>query len=261
MRVLFLNSFQNPDSVILSSRVNVNFSCDCIDNSFLGHTFPFNVPDRPKCKTDMYYTMAKTLYANLTNTDSLTRDNSYSANIPEGAIINVTVNCSCGNPKISDLYGLFVTYPLQANESLTPVAKEFNISTELLQKYNSGANVSDGSIVYVPTHGNVTSIDKSATNTSPIARLTVAKSVEFSHEELSKATDDFSLANKIGQGGYGAVYYAELRGEKASIKKMETKASHEFLAELKVLTNVHHLNLVGFPSFFLFHYILRIFLF
>ncbi|KAL7212238.1 hypothetical protein ACSBR2_015002 [Camellia fascicularis] len=74
--------------------------------------------------------------------------------------------------------------------------------------------------------------------------ITVDKSVEFSYEELAKATDDFSLANKIGQGGFGSVYYAELRGEKAAIKKMDMQASKEFLAELKVLTHVHHLNLV-----------------
>ena len=43
--------------------------------------------------------------------------------------------------------------------------------------------------------------------------ITVDKSVEFSYEELANATDEFSLANKIGQGGFGAVYYAELRGE------------------------------------------------
>jgi chitin elicitor receptor kinase 1 len=43
--------------------------------------------------------------------------------------------------------------------------------------------------------------------------FTVDKSVEFSYEELAKATNDFSMDNKIGQGGFGAVYYAELRGE------------------------------------------------
>lgn len=43
--------------------------------------------------------------------------------------------------------------------------------------------------------------------------ITVDKSVEFSYEELAKATNDFSLDNKIGQGGFGSVYYAELRGE------------------------------------------------
>lgn len=89
------------------------------------------------------------------------------------------------------------------------------------------------------------SVDTSAANApSPVAGLTVDKSVEFSYEELSKATNDFSMANKIGQGGFGSVYYAVLRGEKAAIKKMETQSSHEFLAELKVLTHVHHLNLV-----------------
>ncbi|GMY09833.1 lysM domain receptor-like kinase 3 isoform X2 [Fagus crenata] len=79
---------------------------------------------------------------------------------------------------------------------------------------------------------------------SGLAGITVDKSVEFSYEELATATDNFSLANKIGQGGFGAVYYAELRGEKAAIKKMDMQASREFLAELKVLTRVHHLNLV-----------------
>ncbi|ONK58702.1 uncharacterized protein A4U43_C09F15790 [Asparagus officinalis] len=74
--------------------------------------------------------------------------------------------------------------------------------------------------------------------------FTVDRSVEFSYEELARATNDFSMANKIGEGGFGAVYYAELRGEKAAIKKMDMEATREFLAELKVLTHVHHLNLV-----------------
>lgn len=87
----------------------------------------------------------------------------------------------------------------------------------------------------------ITSLDGA---TTLLGGFTVDKSVEFSYEELARATDDFSMANKIGQGGFGAVYYAELRGEKAAIKKMDMEASREFLAELKVLTNVHHLNLV-----------------
>ncbi|WOL16175.1 hypothetical protein Cni_G24957 [Canna indica] len=81
-------------------------------------------------------------------------------------------------------------------------------------------------------------------STSPFPGITVDKSVEFTYEELASATDNFSLAYKIGGGGFGVVYYAELRGEKAAIKKMDMQATNEFLAELKVLTNVHHLNLV-----------------
>ncbi|KAG2306519.1 hypothetical protein Bca52824_026267 [Brassica carinata] len=77
-----------------------------------------------------------------------------------------------------------------------------------------------------------------------LAAISVDKSVEFTLEELAKATDNFNLSFKIGQGGFGAVYYAELRGEKAAIKKMDMEASKQFLAELKVLTRVHHVNLV-----------------
>jgi len=43
--------------------------------------------------------------------------------------------------------------------------------------------------------------------------ITVHISVEFSYEELATATNDFSMASKIGEGGFGAVYYAELRGK------------------------------------------------
>ncbi|KAA8515541.1 hypothetical protein F0562_018848 [Nyssa sinensis] len=100
-------------------------------------------------------------------------------------------------------------------------------------------------------HGRGSNLEKTS-ESSPIVGgaslgltgITVDKSVEFSYEELAKATNDFSMANKIGQGGFGSVYYAELRGEKAAIKKMDMQASKEFLAELKVLTRVHHLNLV-----------------
>ncbi|CAL0308688.1 unnamed protein product [Lupinus luteus] len=86
--------------------------------------------------------------------------------------------------------------------------------------------------------------DDETARTAAITGISVDKSVEFSYEELANATDNFSMANKIGQGGFGVVYYAELRGEKAAIKKMDMQASKEFLAELKVLTHVHHLNLV-----------------
>ena len=37
--------------------------------------------------------------------------------------------------------------------------------------------------------------------------------MEFSYQELAKATNNFNLDNKIGQGGFGAVFYAELRGK------------------------------------------------
>ncbi|KAJ8554527.1 hypothetical protein K7X08_025205 [Anisodus acutangulus] len=49
-------------------------------------------------------------------------------------------------------------------------------------------------------------------NSPGLSSITVDKSVQFTYEELSTATK-FSISNKIGQDGFGAVYYAELRGD------------------------------------------------
>lgn len=38
-------------------------------------------------------------------------------------------------------------------------------------------------------------------------------SVEYSYDELARGTNNFSMENKIGSGGFGVVFYAELRGE------------------------------------------------
>ncbi|KAH0670847.1 hypothetical protein KY289_025340 [Solanum tuberosum] len=76
-----------------------------------------------------------------------------------------------------------------------------------------------------------------------VQRIAVDKSVEFSYDELANASDNFSTAYKIGQGGFASVYYGEFRGEKAATKKMDMQSTKEFLAELKVLAHVHHLNL------------------
>ncbi|CAI8586558.1 unnamed protein product [Vicia faba] len=84
----------------------------------------------------------------------------------------------------------------------------------------------------------------SSGHTTSLTGVMMEKSTEFSYEELAKATNNFNLDSKIGQGGFGTVYYAQLRGKKTAIKKMKIQATKEFLAELKVLTSVHHWNLV-----------------
>ncbi|CAI0550923.1 unnamed protein product [Linum tenue] len=260
----------NKDSVQQDTRINVPFPCECINGQLLGHVFLY-----PTVTGDTYDLIAGRNYANLTTVDWLRRFNSYPLNnIPDrNAVVNVTVNCSCGDSSISRGYGLFVTYPLRQGDNLESIARGSNVSAELLQQYNAGVDFSSGrGLVYVPGRGisggfiagiSIAAVavvlllavfvyvkfyrKKKVAGTVQLPGLTgitVDKSVEFSYEELAKATDDFSLANKIGAGGFGAVYYAELRGERAAIKKMDMQASKEFFAELKVLTHVHHLNLV-----------------
>lgn len=77
-----------------------------------------------------------------------------------------------------------------------------------------------------------------------LSNFNADRSVEYTYAELAAATDNFSIGKKIGQGGYGSVFYGEIRGQKLAIKMMNMQATREFLAELKVLTRVHHTNLV-----------------
>lgn len=64
--------------------------------------------------------------------------------------------------------------------------------------------------------------------------ITVYRSVEFSYEELAQATNGFSGANVIGIGGFGSVYYAELRGEvRSSLPNHSHKLSSREKADPK----------------------------
>ncbi|RZR95751.1 hypothetical protein BHM03_00024618 [Ensete ventricosum] len=142
----------NANAITSGSRVNVFFSCDCLNGDFLGHNFSYAV-----VQGDTYTTIAQTVYKNLTTVDMLSNFNSYPAtNVPSGATIGVVVNCSCGDSSVSKDYGLFLTYPLQPGETLSSVAAAngFAAQEDLLQRYNPEANFSSGTgIVFIPAKG------------------------------------------------------------------------------------------------------------
>lgn len=83
-----------------------------------------------------------------------------------------------------------------------------------------------------------------------VTNITVEKSVEFSYEELAKATDNFSLANKIGEGGFGSVYYAELRGEVCWFIPVHPRGAmaHEFKFPFKFYYGSAGSFIVGFVA-------------
>ncbi|KAJ9671488.1 hypothetical protein PVL29_025270 [Vitis rotundifolia] len=70
----------------------------------------------------------------------------------------------------------------------------------------------------------------------------------YSYRELRIATQDFSLANKIGEGGFGCVYKGTLRdGTVVAIKVLSAQSRQglrEFLTELSVISVIEHENLV-----------------
>ncbi|KAG2677742.1 hypothetical protein I3843_12G113200 [Carya illinoinensis] len=70
----------------------------------------------------------------------------------------------------------------------------------------------------------------------------------YTYKELRVATNHFSLANKIGEGGFGLVYKGRLKnGCVAAIKVLSAGSKQgvrEFLTEIKVISEVEHENLV-----------------
>ncbi|KAJ4726421.1 Protein kinase superfamily protein [Melia azedarach] len=70
----------------------------------------------------------------------------------------------------------------------------------------------------------------------------------YSYKELRMATENFSLANKIGQGGFGSVYKGRLKdGTLAAIKVLSANSRQgvrEFLTEINVIADIKHENLV-----------------
>lgn len=143
----------NPDLIQMGSRVNVPFSCGCLGGEFMAHQFVYQ--SRPG---NTYQRISSLVYSNLTTVEMLERfnHNNNNNNNNNSQFVNVTVNCSCGNSKVSEDYGLFISYPLRVGESLSSVANEFDLPEKLLEDYNPGVDFGSGSgLIFVPGKGNL----------------------------------------------------------------------------------------------------------
>ncbi|KAI4302627.1 hypothetical protein MLD38_038349 [Melastoma candidum] len=72
---------------------------------------------------------------------------------------------------------------------------------------------------------------------------------EFTYRELAVAADNFNSSTQVGQGGYGRVYRGSLSDSTVvAIKRAEEgslQGQKEFLTEIKLLSRLHHRNLVS----------------
>ncbi|KAL3739800.1 hypothetical protein ACJRO7_021119 [Eucalyptus globulus] len=70
----------------------------------------------------------------------------------------------------------------------------------------------------------------------------------FSLKKIKAATNDFDSANKIGEGGFGAVYKGQLNdGTVIAVKQLSSKSrqgNREFLNEIGMISCLQHPNLV-----------------
>ncbi|RZB81142.1 Cysteine-rich receptor-like protein kinase 2 isoform A [Glycine soja] len=72
---------------------------------------------------------------------------------------------------------------------------------------------------------------------------------KYNYSDLKAATKNFSQKNKLGEGGFGAVYKGTMKnGKVVAVKKLlsgkSSKIDDEFESEVALISNVHHKNLV-----------------
>ncbi|XP_073276202.1 proline-rich receptor-like protein kinase PERK15 [Primulina huaijiensis] len=87
---------------------------------------------------------------------------------------------------------------------------------------------------------------------SPGMFLGFSKST-FTYDELSMATDGFSTANLLGQGGFGYVHRGVLpNGKEVAVKQLKAgsgQGEREFQAEVEIISRVHHKHLVSLVGY------------
>ncbi|XVE51184.1 hypothetical protein DITRI_Ditri02bG0019100 [Diplodiscus trichospermus] len=80
-----------------------------------------------------------------------------------------------------------------------------------------------------------------------------AKSLQHDFNNMSAATNHFSEENKLGQGGFGAVYKGTLAsGEFIAVKRLSTDSGQgdlEFKNEVQLVAKLQHRNLVRLLGF------------
>ncbi|XP_015577988.1 PTI1-like tyrosine-protein kinase At3g15890 [Ricinus communis] len=76
----------------------------------------------------------------------------------------------------------------------------------------------------------------------------------YTLKELLHATNNFHNDNKIGEGGFGSVYWGRTsKGVEVAVKRlkaMSAKAEMEFAVEVEILGRVRHKNLLGLRGFY-----------
>ncbi|TKY60891.1 Proline-rich receptor protein kinase PERK1 [Spatholobus suberectus] len=84
-------------------------------------------------------------------------------------------------------------------------------------------------------------------------RFNVLPPWTFNYEELARATDEFSDANLLGEGGFGHVHRGVLpNGKEVAIKQLKAgsgQGDREFQAEVDIISRIHHKHLVSLVGY------------
>ncbi|XP_031095399.1 cysteine-rich receptor-like protein kinase 25 [Ipomoea triloba] len=89
--------------------------------------------------------------------------------------------------------------------------------------------------------------------TNDMSEISIEESVQFEFSTIEAITNCFSPNNKIGEGGYGAVYKGRLpTGQEVAVKRLSKSSSQgveEFKNEVSLVAKLQHRNLVRVLGF------------
>ncbi|KAK4792191.1 hypothetical protein SAY86_022626 [Trapa natans] len=130
---------------------------------------------------------------------------------------------------------------------LTPSPRQkskLSLPQPLSYMSSSGASASSGILSGSSEYPNPSS--------SPVMARGFSR-ITFTYEELRMATDGFSDANLLGQGGFGFVHKGTLPdGEEVAVKQLKAgsgQGEREFQAEVEIINRVHHKHLVSLVGY------------
>nr|GLL45720.1 cysteine-rich receptor-like protein kinase 25 isoform X2 [Ipomoea trifida] len=89
--------------------------------------------------------------------------------------------------------------------------------------------------------------------TTDMSEISIEESVQYEFSTIEAITNCFSPNNKIGEGGYGAVYKGRLpTGQEVAVKRLSKSSSQgvdEFKNEVSLVAKLQHRNLVRVLGF------------
>ncbi|KAJ0914967.1 putative protein kinase RLK-Pelle-LysM family [Helianthus annuus] len=129
------------------------------------------------------------------------------------------------NKSVASTHARYLSKESMEGQSSLQSSSRFIVSNNTTHEFNSG--------VYVYT--GLTGFD-------------TERPLIYDFNEIAEATNNFDDTRKIGEGGYGSVYFGILGEKEVAIKKMRSNKSKEFLAELKVLCKIHHINVIALDA-------------
>ncbi|KAK4493528.1 hypothetical protein RD792_018137 [Penstemon davidsonii] len=268
---LYSVNASNIKTISYANKVNylvpVNCSCKNIDG-VIGYFY--DVVYKPK-SNDTFYDVS------VNNFSGVVWDEVKDTNLTTGVDKTLHLLCGC----VATESQVVVTYSVQAHDTVSTISNLLTAESDGIEKLNTylGSNpsyIDIGWLLYVPMEKfgirapkqviflrkkrrqgqnheedpkafskNLSTKKSHSLQKEDITVFESEKPTLYSIEEIEEATNNFDETRKIGQGGYGSVYYGVIGEQEIAIKKMKSNKSKEFLAELNVLGKIHHINVVA----------------